>query len=326
MQPPPAGPPAGPPSQTILPPAAPAGKGRFAFKHEDFPALGADKKAGQGMNALGLGGPGSTDLLPGNVFDQVPLSQATLEAAVAAVDTDSVENDVESEIKTRFGHLSIDLRKGLKDKLIKERMEAQKKAEENGTQFRHADFMRFQPSDDIGQFGLLGLLRVIRMTEADLNMLALGMDLTKLGLNLNSPNYLSQTFRSPWSDTPLPSSDPEYWLPPSYYVHPTPIKHVHLGRFTVDTVFYLFHNMPGDVLQTHAAYELCLRGWRYHTEIQLWVRTVEDVTGRVDGRNQWIYFDPQSWEKRFYMKQVEMKHLLAVEDCQVKSARFVEPR
>ena len=33
------------------------------------------------------------------------------------------------------------------------------------------------------------------MTEADLNMLALGMDLTKLGLNLNSPNYLSQTFR-----------------------------------------------------------------------------------------------------------------------------------
>merc|ERR1719197_1864278 len=114
------------------------------------------------MNALGLGGPGSTDLLPGNVFDQVPVSQATLEAAAAvrptdSADAESVENDVESEIKTRFGHLSVDLRKGLKDKLIKERMEAQKKAEENGTQFRHGDFMRFQ-SDDIGQFGLLGLL------------------------------------------------------------------------------------------------------------------------------------------------------------------------
>merc|ERR1719498_1110903 len=114
MQPPPAGcaPGLGPPTQTILPPAAAAGKGRFAFKHEDFPALGADKKAGQCMNALGLGGPGSTDLLPGNVFDQVPLSQATLEAAAAAaaVDADSVENDVESEIKTRYGHLSMDLR------------------------------------------------------------------------------------------------------------------------------------------------------------------------------------------------------------------------
>ncbi len=49
------------------------------------------------------------------------------------------------------------------------------------------------PSENLGQFGLLGLLRVIRMTEADLNMLALGVDLTKLGLNLNSPDYLSQS-------------------------------------------------------------------------------------------------------------------------------------
>ena len=36
------------------------------------------------------------------------------------------------------------------------------------------------------RFGLLGLLQVIRMTESDLNTLALGNDLTTLGLNLNS--------------------------------------------------------------------------------------------------------------------------------------------
>lgn len=40
------------------------------------------------------------------------------------------------------------------------------------------------------QFGLLGLLHVIRMTDADLNTLALGLDLTTLGLNLNSPEYV----------------------------------------------------------------------------------------------------------------------------------------
>ena len=41
------------------------------------------------------------------------------------------------------------------------------------------------------RFGLLGLLSVIRMTDPDLNTLALGTDLTTLGLNLNSPEYLS---------------------------------------------------------------------------------------------------------------------------------------
>ena|ERR1043165_342936 len=40
------------------------------------------------------------------------------------------------------------------------------------------------------EFGLLGLLSVIRMTDPDLSMLALGSDLTTLGLNLNSPEYV----------------------------------------------------------------------------------------------------------------------------------------
>jgi len=39
------------------------------------------------------------------------------------------------------------------------------------------------------RFGLLGLLNVIRMTDPDLNTLALGTDLTSLGLNPNSPEY-----------------------------------------------------------------------------------------------------------------------------------------
>jgi hypothetical protein len=36
-------------------------------------------------------------------------------------------------------------------------------------------------------YGLLGLLGVIRMTDPDLSMLALGSDLTTLGLDLNTP-------------------------------------------------------------------------------------------------------------------------------------------
>jgi CCR4-NOT transcription complex subunit 2 len=42
------------------------------------------------------------------------------------------------------------------------------------------------PNTTSDRFGLLGLLGVIRMTDQDLNTLALGCDLTTLGLNLNS--------------------------------------------------------------------------------------------------------------------------------------------
>jgi len=44
------------------------------------------------------------------------------------------------------------------------------------------------------RFGLLGLLDVIRMTDRDLNSLALGNDLTTFGLNLNSSECLYTNF------------------------------------------------------------------------------------------------------------------------------------
>ena len=53
------------------------------------------------------------------------------------------------------------------------------------------------------RFGLLGLLSVIRMTDPDLTTLALGTDLTTLGLHLNSPENVYRTFASPWADAPL---------------------------------------------------------------------------------------------------------------------------
>jgi CCR4-NOT transcription complex subunit 2 len=60
-----------------------------------------------------------------------------------------------------------------------------------------------------GDFGLLGLLAVIRMTDADRNALALGSDLTSLGLNLSSSEQLYSTFASPWSESPT-SREPQY--------------------------------------------------------------------------------------------------------------------
>jgi len=59
------------------------------------------------------------------------------------------------------------------------------------------------------RFGLLGLLSVIRMTDPDLTTLALGTDLTTLGLHLNSSDNVYKTFAHPWADNPL-KPEPEF--------------------------------------------------------------------------------------------------------------------
>lgn len=60
-----------------------------------------------------------------------------------------------------------------------------------------------------GDYGLLGLLSVIRMTDADRNALALGSDLTMLGLNLGTVENIYSTFSSPWSDASK-AKEPHY--------------------------------------------------------------------------------------------------------------------
>lgn len=60
-----------------------------------------------------------------------------------------------------------------------------------------------------GDYGLLGLLGVIRMTDADRNALALGSDLTMLGLNLGTTEQIYSTFSSPWNEN-VAAKEPHY--------------------------------------------------------------------------------------------------------------------
>jgi hypothetical protein len=61
----------------------------------------------------------------------------------------------------------------------------------------------------IGDYGMLGLLNVISMQNPDLTTLALGTDLTTLGLHLNSMEQVCKTFDNPWADRPI-RPDPEF--------------------------------------------------------------------------------------------------------------------
>jgi CCR4-NOT transcription complex subunit 2 len=59
------------------------------------------------------------------------------------------------------------------------------------------------------------------MHDADLTSLALGIDLTTLGLNLNSADNLYKTFGSPWSNEPA-KGDPDFQNPACYLAEQPP--------------------------------------------------------------------------------------------------------
>jgi CCR4-NOT transcription complex subunit 2 len=153
------------------------------------------------------------------------------------------------------------------------------------------------------KYSLLGLLSVIRMADPDRNQLALGTDLTTLGLNLNAPDSLYKSFVSPFRGAGSGgSSGKDVRLPQCYYMQP-PMKpaHTKIGSFSDDVLFYMFYSMPRDALQLHAASELYKREWRYHTELQLWFKRVPGVEAQVQPgvqeRGSYFFFDTTLWEK-----------------------------
>ncbi|MED6158514.1 putative NOT transcription complex subunit vip2 [Stylosanthes scabra] len=149
-------------------------------------------------------------------------------------------------------------------------------------------------------FGLLGLLSVIRMSDPDLTSLALGIDLTTLGLNLNSSENLHKTFGSPWSDEPA-KGDPEFTVPQCYYAKQPPALHQgYFSKFSVETLFYIFYSMPKDEAQLYAANELHNRGWYYHKENRFWFIRVPNMEPLVKTntyeRGSYHCFDPNTFE------------------------------
>jgi CCR4-NOT transcription complex subunit 2 len=105
------------------------------------------------------------------------------------------------------------------------------------------------------RYSLLGLLHVIRMTEQDLTMLALGTDLTGLGLNLNSPDSLYKLLVSPLAEVPV-RHEPEYTVPACYKHTPPRLQPGYLSKFKEETLFYIFYSMPQVGMGEEAT-----RGW-----------------------------------------------------------------
>ncbi|KAM0021509.1 putative CCR4-NOT complex subunit/5 domain superfamily protein [Helianthus debilis subsp. tardiflorus] len=124
--------------------------------------------------------------------------------------------------------------------------------------------------------GLLGILSVIRVSDPDLTSLALGIDLTTLGLNLNSSENLHRTFGSPWLDEPS-KEPPEFTVPQCYDAKQPPVLNQgYLSKFQYN------------------------RGWFYHREHRLWFMRAANIEPLVKTktyeRGSYVCFDPNTWE------------------------------
>uniref|UniRef100_A0A3B3QL23 CCR4-NOT transcription complex subunit 2 n=1 Tax=Paramormyrops kingsleyae TaxID=1676925 RepID=A0A3B3QL23_9TELE len=155
------------------------------------------------------------------------------------------------------------------------------------------------------QFGMIGLLTFIRAAETDPGMvhLALGSDLTTLGLNLNSPENLYPKFASPWASAPcrpqdIVQMDPLELLTVILFTQLAAIK---LSRYGEDLLFYLYYMNGGDLLQLLAAVELFNRDWRYHKEERVWITRAPGMEPTVKTntyeRGTYYFFDCLNWRK-----------------------------
>ncbi|XP_054715751.1 CCR4-NOT transcription complex subunit 2-like isoform X1 [Uloborus diversus] len=156
------------------------------------------------------------------------------------------------------------------------------------------------------QFGMVGLLTFIRAAESDpkLVSLALGSDLTTLGLNLNTTENLYPNFAGPWAEHPCRPQDIDYHVPSEYLVNSSirdKLAPVKLNRYGEDLLFYLFYMFSGDVLQVAAAAELYNRDWRFHKDERVWITRVPGMNPtekcQTFERGMYYFFDADNWRK-----------------------------
>jgi len=160
---------------------------------------------------------------------------------------------------------------------------------------------------ELDAYGVKGMLP-LKKTSEDLQVLSRGQDLTRLGLNMKSEESLSSHFKSPFDAPDLaPAEEPEYSLPSCYFISKPILRMKLLSCFSLGTLFYIFYNMPGEILQALAAEELYKRKWVFEANRQLWF---SKETGK------WQVFDTTLWES--VPSQEPDSSVLNKEDIRVK--------
>ncbi|KAF8441883.1 hypothetical protein BGX38DRAFT_1096504 [Terfezia claveryi] len=156
---------------------------------------------------------------------------------------------------------------------------------------------------DSDRYGLNGLAELINGENQDTAMLALGTDLTQLGLDLSQPDNvpLWAGFASPFADLESKAIEPEFTIPQCYSVNNIQPLSSKVANFSDETLFYIFYTMPQDIMQEVVASELTSRNWRYHTGVRLWLTKENGSTPTqltdTSEKGTYIFWDPSIWDR-----------------------------
>lgn len=322
-----------------------SGSSEFNMQSEDFPALGGNPASGalrasnlmgsvqNGPSLLSSTGRGQANALDSgrqaqDEYSILTESESRQQASQLPTNDASIPNG-ESLGMTSFAP------NGSSGKLEAPSSILRQVADDNHDDASKNSQSKILPAD---QYGMKGLLKYVgpRAEGTDMNMLSVGVDLTSLGLDFMSSEPLYKSFSSPWeggqggvsgdlSGSSRKNEEPDYKLPTCYYMQPPALKNSHFTKFQLETLFYVFYNMPRDILQVLAAIELYNRKWMYHKDLKLWFTCEPEVLQSYE-RGAYIYFDIKSWEQRpFHDANQSFIQGLMTED-EVRSVPLPGPR
>ncbi|XP_065185880.1 CCR4-NOT transcription complex subunit 2-like [Sycon ciliatum] len=303
----------------------------FTMVSEDFPALPSSGNFKPGMSETGDNGKLSQSMFPMNMSSSSAFGGMNLSSSVGGDSfriTGSIPIDSNhQDAHPRSSNVGVIGQRPAKGTYHSSELPAQQAP--SGLQSRMGPGIQ-TTSDGVitnvpqgmvkDQFGLIGLLTFIRVAENEPNLvsLALGSDLTTLGLNLTSPDTLCSSFTSPFSDGPTRPQDIDFGVPEEYNTNNlirdklAPIK---LHRYGEDLLFYLYYHSSGDLLQLAAAAELYQRDWRYHKEQKVWLTRATGMDTPLTVKNtlyetgRYYVFDVTTWRKAVHDMHIEYDQL-----------------
>ncbi|KAF2805800.1 uncharacterized protein BDZ99DRAFT_501404 [Mytilinidion resinicola] len=164
---------------------------------------------------------------------------------------------------------------------------------------------RLSEMNEKERFGLPGLLAMIPLESPDHSTLAVGQDLTVLGLDLSRPDGspLHPTFGSPFVESmSKPVIPPDFTLPAAYTVTNVPELHTKMSSFSTETLLAIFYQYPRDIMQEIAAGELYQRDWRWHKVLQQWMMKDPELPQPIrisqrEERGWYLFFDVMNWRR-----------------------------
>lgn len=101
-----------------------------------------------------------------------------------------------------------------------------------------------------------------------------------------------------------PQIEDMFNIPSCYHVVPPPVE-TKLPNFSEETLFYIFYSAPQDVVQLMAAEELYNRGWRFKTDLRVWLTSahLSQIDLHAEGnptavRGPFTVFNPATWARQ----------------------------